>query len=171
MSGSRISIFKSMVVAFACVGLLGLGACESVSKKLGGGKDGGGSNGELDPDVVREGDFVPVPKSLKDIYFDYDKSEIRGDQRDTLAANAEWIKKNPKVKVQVEGHCDERGTEEYNLALGERRASTIRDYLISYGVEPDRIYSISYGEEMPVDPATSEAAWAKNRRAHFLVNR
>ena len=169
MSGSRVSIIKSMVVAFACIGLLGLGACDSKTKT---GKDEG--NDPTADDSYRPGgddDPYNPTSELQDVYFDYDKSEIRSDQRDTLAANAEWIKNNPKVRVQVEGHCDERGTEEYNLALGERRASTIRDYLISYGVEPDRIYHISYGEEMPVDPTSNEGAWAKNRRAHFLVSK
>lgn len=176
MSGSRFSIFRNMVAALACFGLLGLGACESASKSSASlsGENGGGSGDEY-------GDSRGGPRDadaryewtgeLQDIYFDYDKSEIRSDQRDTLAVNADWIKRNPNVRVQVEGHCDERGTEEYNLALGERRANAIRDYLISFGVEADRIYAISYGEEMPVDPGHNESAWAQNRRAHFLVNR
>jgi len=109
--------------------------------------------------------------ALQDVYFDFDKSDIRPDGRDILQSNSEWIKDNKDVKVQIEGHCDERGTEEYNLALGERRANAVKNYLISLGVDGDRLYTISYGEELPLDPGHDEAAWSKNRRAHFLATR
>jgi peptidoglycan-associated lipoprotein len=106
---------------------------------------------------------------LKDIFYDFDKDEIRRDQRDTLAGNAEWLKKNPTVKITIEGHCDERGTRQYNLALGERRASSAREYLGSLGVDASRVTTVSYGKDRPFDLGHDEKAWAKNRRAHFVI--
>ena len=108
-------------------------------------------------------------KLLKDIRFDYDKYEIRREDEEILRENAAFLKKNPKMKIQIEGHCDERGTAEYNLALGERRANSTKKYLVSLGITSDRISTISYGEERPLDPRSNEEAWAKNRRAHIVV--
>ena len=108
-------------------------------------------------------------KLLKDIYFDYDKYEIRREDEEILKENAAFLKKNPKMKIQIEGHCDERGTAEYNLALGERRANHTKKYLVSLGITLDRISTITYGEERPLDPSNNEEAWAKNRRAHIVV--
>ncbi len=108
-------------------------------------------------------------KFLKDIHFDFDKYEVRRGDEEILKENAAWLKKNPKAKVQVEGHCDERGTVEYNLALGERRANHTKQFLISFGIAPDRISTISYGKERPLDSGHDEDAWAKNRRVHFVV--
>jgi peptidoglycan-associated lipoprotein len=106
---------------------------------------------------------------LKDIHFDFDKYDIRPADASILKENAELLKKYPKVKIQIEGHCDERGTNEYNLALGERRATSTKKYLISLGISSDRISTISYGEERPLDPGHNEEAWAKNRRAHTII--
>ncbi len=106
---------------------------------------------------------------LKDIYFDFDKYDIRPGDMAILKGNAELLKKYHKVKIQTEGHCDERGTNEYNLALGERRANSTRNYLLSLGISSERISAISYGEERPLDPGHSEEAWAKNRRAHTII--
>ena len=106
---------------------------------------------------------------LKDIHFDFDKYDIRPGDVSILKENSEILKKYPKVKIQIEGHCDERGTNEYNLALGERRANSTKNYLISLGVSPERISTISYGEEKQLDPGHSEEAWAKNRRAHTII--
>jgi len=106
---------------------------------------------------------------LKDIHFEFDKYDIRPADAAILKGNADLLKKYHKVKVQIEGHCDERGTIEYNLALGERRANSTRDYLVSIGVSPERISTISYGKEKPLDPAHNEEAWAKNRRAHTVI--
>ena len=108
-------------------------------------------------------------KLLKDIRFDYDKYDIRREDEGILRENAAFLKKNPKMKIQIEGHCDERGTAEYNLALGERRANSTKKYLVSLGITSDRISTISYGEERPLDPRSNEEAWAKNRRAHIVV--
>lgn len=108
---------------------------------------------------------------LRTVYFDYDQSGIREDQRAVLVANADWLKANPKYVVEIGGHCDERGTTEYNLALGDRRANAIKDYLVGLGVNGSRLEIVSYGEERPSAPGTGEAAWSKNRRAEFLVLR
>jgi peptidoglycan-associated lipoprotein len=108
-------------------------------------------------------------KMLKDIHFDFDKYDIRPGDAEVLKENASLLMKNPGVKIQIEGHCDERGTVEYNLALGERRANSAKRYLISLGLTGDRISTISYGKEKPLDPGHNEEAWAKNRRGHFIV--
>ncbi len=107
--------------------------------------------------------------NLQNIYFDFDRYELREDARSTLANNAKQLEGNPGVKVTIEGHCDERGTVEYNLALGEKRASAARDYLVNYGITGDRLSTVSFGEERPVDPGHNEEAWAKNRRDAFVV--
>ncbi len=106
---------------------------------------------------------------LQRIHFDFDKYNIREDQKPILIKNAEWLKAHPTVKILIEGHCDERGTEEYNLALGEKRAKAVRDFLISLGISPDRIKIVSYGKSRPLDPRHNEEAWAKNRRAEFVI--
>jgi peptidoglycan-associated lipoprotein len=106
---------------------------------------------------------------LKDIHFAFDRYDLSARAREVLAQNAEFVLKFPEAKIQIEGHCDERGTSEYNLALGERRAMSARRYLVSLGVPADRLSTISYGEELPVDPRHNEGAWAKNRRAHFVI--
>jgi peptidoglycan-associated lipoprotein len=113
-------------------------------------------------------DFAPVP-DLADVFFDFDKYDIRPGDAKTLDTNANWLKSNPNHLVLVEGHCDERGTNEYNLALGERRAKSTMNYLVSQGVQANRITIISYGEERPQCTEHTESCWAKNRRAHFLV--
>ena len=107
--------------------------------------------------------------ALQDVRFDFDQSTLGEEARGILAGNAAWLKANIAVKIQVEGHCDERGTEEYNLALGQRRAQAVKDYLLSLGLEDGRLKTISYGESLPLDPGHDEAAWAKNRRVHFAV--
>ena len=108
-------------------------------------------------------------KLLKDIRFDYDKYDIRSGDAEVLKENAAVLKKYPTVKIQVEGHCDERGTNEYNLALGERRANSTKKYLTSLGISLDRMSTISYGEERPLDSSSQEEAWAKNRRVHTII--
>ncbi len=104
---------------------------------------------------------------FKNIYFDFDKSDIKPESRPVLEKIAAYLLKNPALDLLIEGHCDERGTEEYNLALGERRALSARRYLIGLGVASKRLQTISYGEERPLDPGHDETAWAKNRRAEF----
>jgi peptidoglycan-associated lipoprotein len=115
-----------------------------------------------------EGD-VYESKLLKRIHFDFDRYEIRGSDTEILKENAAVLEKFPAVKIQIEGHCDMRGTDEYNLALGERRANSARQYLLSLGIPAERITIISYGEERPLENGRSEEAWAKNRRADFII--
>ena len=98
------------------------------------------------------------------IFFDFDKYNLKADARGTLEKQAAWLNKWPAVTITVEGHCDERGTREYNLALGERRANSVKDYLVALGVNPSRIRTISYGKERPVALGSNDAAWAQNRR-------
>ncbi len=106
---------------------------------------------------------------LKEIFFDFDKSDIREQDRATLSQDADALKKFDFLRITVEGHCDERGTVEYNLALGERRAKAAFDYLVSLGVPADRMKTVSYGKEVPVCTQSSEDCWQRNRRAHFTV--
>ena len=107
--------------------------------------------------------------NLKDVYFDFDKSDIRPQDAKILDANAAWLKTRGNDLVLIEGHCDERGTNEYNLALGERRARATMNYLLAQGLPASRITIISYGKERPVCSEHAESCWARNRRAHFLV--
>jgi len=108
--------------------------------------------------------------TLKPIYFEYNKSNIRPEFQPVLENIAKWLGKRSESQLLVEGHCDERGTDEYNLALGERRALAVRRYLVALGVSADRVHTISYGEEKPADPGHDEAAWSKNRRTEFKVS-
>jgi peptidoglycan-associated lipoprotein len=108
---------------------------------------------------------------LDDIYFDYDQHDLTEAAKATLAQHAQWLQARPGVRVMVEGHCDERGTTDYNLALGDKRARATREYLVGLGVEEGRLTAISLGKERPKDPGHDEQAWAKNRRAHFALAR
>ena len=113
-------------------------------------------------------EFRSIPE-LRDVFFDFDKYVIRPDAARTLDANAAWLQSNPSAVILIEGHCDERGTNAYNLALGERRARATQEYLVSRGVAAARISTISYGEERPVCSERTEKCWAQNRRAHVLA--
>jgi peptidoglycan-associated lipoprotein len=106
---------------------------------------------------------------LQPVFFIVDSADLDDAGRQTTSANAELLKKNPKWVVTIEGHCDERGTAEYNLALGERRAIAVKTFLVSLGIPPDRVRTISYGKEFPFDPGRTEEAMAKNRRGHFVI--
>ena len=108
---------------------------------------------------------------LQRIFFDFDQYVLTPEARDILDQNAAYLKAHPDVKVRIEGHTDERGSDEYNLALGERRAQSAQKYLVSLGIDPSRLDVISYGEEKPLDPANNEEAWAKNRRDEFVVEK
>lgn len=103
------------------------------------------------------------------VFFDFDKYNLKADARATLEKQVAWLKKWPAVTVTVEGHADERGTREYNLALGERRANSVKDYLVALGINPNRIRTISYGKERPVALGSNEAAWAQNRRGVTII--
>jgi len=108
-------------------------------------------------------------KEVKDAYFDYDKADIRPDTRSALTETAGFLKSYPQVKVMIEGHCDERGSTEYNLALGDRRAQAAKDFLVSLGVGSDRMQTVSYGKERPFCNEHAEACWQQNRRGHFVM--
>ena len=106
---------------------------------------------------------------LQDIRFDYDAFDLSPTAREVLQTNADWLRRNPTARVEIEGHCDNRGTVEYNLALGSERARSAYEYLVSLGIVSDRLSTISYGEEAPLCAEDSEACWRQNRRAHFLI--
>ncbi len=105
----------------------------------------------------------------EDIYFDFDSIQLTPEAQELLAEKGKWLRENPTARITIEGHCDNRGTTEYDVALGEGRAQSARTYLMDLGIDISRINIISYGEERPVDPRQTESAWAKNRRAHFVI--
>jgi len=122
-----------------------------------------------DPMASRSIDDLNRDSPMRIVYFGYDSAELSAEARAALDANAAVLKKYPAWTVTIEGHCDERGTAEYNLALGERRAAAAQSYLVALGVPASRVKTVSYGKEFPFDPGHDEAAWAKNRRAHFVI--
>jgi peptidoglycan-associated lipoprotein len=119
------------------------------------------------PEPIRKA--ATLASELEMVYFDYDKSDLRPDALPILDRNAEWLLQHPGLQVQIEGHCDERGTIEYNLALGQRRAESVREYLIKKGVDANIIHTISYGKERPLAFGDSDADHRMNRRAQFLI--
>ncbi len=159
--------------AFFTTLMVGLLAVGCASKKptnsqdsLADGKNG--SNNGLSLELNGDSDSNRAG-GLQTIYFGFDSSNLDSGTKETMKMNAEYLKSNTNVDVQVEGHCDERGGRQYNLALGERRAKSVRDYLVAMGVESKRISVISYGNERPVSEGHDEAGWAKNRRANFVI--
>jgi len=106
---------------------------------------------------------------IQDAFFEYNDSTLTSDAQTALTSSATWLKKNPQYNLLIEGHCDERGTEQYNLALGDRRANQAKEYLVTLGIDTGRIRTVSYGEERPFDPGHDDAAWAKNRRDHLVL--
>ncbi len=153
---------------------LALGACKSSKKVEDQGAMGGGAETSA-PQI----DSTPLSfdasgsdsgriSGLETIYFDYDRSTLSSEAKKTIAANVQWLKANSKVNMQVEGHCDARGSIEYNLSLGERRAQAVKAYMVSLGIPSSRLSIISYGKEKPIASGDSESAYAKNRRANFV---
>jgi peptidoglycan-associated lipoprotein len=120
-------------------------------------------------DLARVNEYLAANGLLGDVYFEFDKADLVEEARARLSRNADWLKAHPEFEVTIEGHCDERGTNEYNLALGERRAAAAKDYLGSLGVAGSRLRTLSYGEERPQCMDHGEPCWSRNRRAHFLV--
>jgi len=135
------------------------------------GATGESTTGQSSLDQLREGKPTVTPASspLKDIYFSFDRYDLESEARETLKTNADWLKRNSAARVEIEGHCDERGTNEYNLALGAKRAQAAKDYLITLGISTERLSTISYGEEIPVCKEHNESCWQQNRRARFVI--
>jgi peptidoglycan-associated lipoprotein len=126
--------------------------------------------------LVKEGEVTPpeaptpaAPAALVDVYFDFDKYAIRPDAKSILEKDAKWLQANSQAKIQIEGHCDERGTSEYNMVLGERRSRAAKQFLAAMGIDVKRLSTISYGKERPICTEHDEGCYAKNRRAHFVV--
>lgn len=169
---------RGMLVVAIAVALVGTGCPKKAHKgEPGAGAGGlegealggaGGKRGSLaDYAAGRPGDRGTGP--LKDVIFGFDSFEVDAASRQTLQQNAAWLKDNAKVRIELEGHCDERGTSEYNLALGAKRAASAKTYLVSLGVAADRITTISYGEELPLCREHNESCWQQNRRAHSTM--
>lgn len=165
-----LKIVRNLIILSSAMMLLA--SCGSKTKK----ENVGGVEGQaLDSQISSKdisydsmGSDSGKIEGLNTIHFDYDQSTLTSEARRTLAANADWVKAHPKVTVQIEGHCDARGSVEYNLALGERRAQAVKSYLATLGIDSKRLTIISYGEEKPLDTADTPAAYAKNRRANFV---
>lgn len=168
----------SLVTTFAAAMLLA--ACSTPSEE-GASTSGSGSSGSTTTSSSdTQSGAIPGPAAGTQeeltvevgdrIFFDYDQYNIRADQRGTVEALAAWLDSNPAATLTVEGHADERGTREYNLALGERRANSVRDYLIALGTNPGRLSVVSFGEERPAVLGSNDSAWAQNRRSAFVVN-
>jgi peptidoglycan-associated lipoprotein len=138
------------------------------------GQRGSGSESSTAPgslEALQKGQNPATPASspLKDVFFEFDRYDLRTDARETLKVNADWLKRNPTARIEIEGHCDSRGTNEYNLALGAKRAQAAKDYLANLGIPGERLSTISYGAEIPVCTEQSENCWSQNRRARFVV--
>ena len=129
------------------------------------------STGLSSLEALQRGESTATPASspLKEVYFDFDSYDLSAGTRETLKANAAWLRDNPAVIVDIEGHCDERGTNDYNMALGAKRAEAAMDYLTTLGVAAGRLSTTSYGEEVPVCAEHTEECWAKNRRDRFVI--
>ncbi len=152
---------------------LGLSACTKSKKADGeagatGMSDAGPQVTDQDMAFDREGSDGGKISGLSTIFFEYDQARLTESAKSALKGNADWIRNNPKVTIQIEGHTDSRGSTEYNLSLGERRAKSVRQYLEGLGIESRRMTVISYGEEKPLAQGDGEAAWSKNRRANFV---
>ncbi len=166
MSISLRSLLSVLVVSLSVV----ITGCGSSSKKA-------SSDSSMAADASNEGLALELngdsdsgkAGALQTIFFAYDSSSLSGDARSTLERNVAFLKDNPSVEVQIEGHCDERGGVQYNLALGERRAKAVRDYMVAMGVSASRVSTISFGKERPLAFGHDDSAWGQNRRANFVV--
>lgn len=162
---SRVSVGLSVVaMSFLLLGCPGKKPGPGTGVDVTGGRGPGSSLGDVQRGL-QPGEGGP----LGDIHYDYDRYDLREEARATLQQNADWLKANSTARVEVEGHCDERGTVEYNLALGAKRAKAARDYLVTLGISADRLSTISYGEELPLCRETTEECYSRNRRGHFVV--
>ncbi len=169
-----MTIFKTLV-KFSSMGLMVLVLAGCPSKKVSTDTNAEGSAPAASPQI----DSTPMNfdsagsdsgkiDGLETVHFDYDKSALKGEDKKKIEGNAAWMKSHAKINVQIEGHCDAKGSIEYNLALGERRAKAAREYMTSLGIEASRLSIISYGKEKPISSGDSESAYSKNRRANFV---
>ncbi|MBP9838751.1 MAG: OmpA family protein [Proteobacteria bacterium] len=170
------TILKTTLTAFLLFNI----SCSSSSKNKTDGVDG--ASGLSDEDLTlgnnggrfAEGSNIPTAiegTTFPDVHFDYDSSTVKSEEIDIIKNNAKMLAGDPTIRMELEGHCDKRGTAEYNLALGEERAKAVAAMMVNYGAKPEQLSTISYGEEIPLDPATSDKAYAKNRRVHFAAFR
>jgi len=144
---------------------------QQVVKTDPGAGEGAGSDADTKPETAEERAARIAREKFvnEDVYFIFDSSSLSAEAQGVLREKADWLKQNPNQAIAIEGHCDERGTNEYNLALGERRAESAKAFLLDLGIEASRLPTTSYGEERPIDTGHDEGAWAKNRRAHFVL--
>jgi len=179
------AVWMSKLLVLAVAAALASSGCSMTddggSDDIYSGYEGTGQLGESDlPGDVPEGSSLDMYRQgtlgeadaqgpLDDVYFDFDSYDLSMDARDLLNLNAEWLRANPRARIEIEGHCDSRGTIEYNLGLGARRATAVRNYLIGLGIEPERMSTISYGKELPICREETASCWARNRRAHLVV--
>ncbi len=171
----RSKFFHTLAIAGLTVFLAT--SCKSKPKNLeeNAGANAGGETTQTTPNVADRpittdpgGSDSGRIEGLATVYFEYDKASLSNDTRNTLKSNADWIKRNPNFTVQIEGHTDERGSVEYNLSLGERRAKSVKEFLVAQGIDAKRLTIISYGEEKPLQQGSDESAWGRNRRANFV---
>jgi len=177
---NRASLFAGAALAvLAVVSLIGLAGCSSKKKP---GAQGTGAEGGANPlgeqnmgaksslEQFQKGTLSGETGPLTDIHFDFNDFTVRPQDGGILRTNATWLTDHAKARVQVEGHCDERGSEDYNIALGAKRAQAAKDYLVTLGVAAERVSTISYGKELPLCTEHEESCWARNRRAHFVAS-
>lgn len=168
-----MTVKRSMLVALCAVVLLS-GAC-GPKKGSGAGQDDGTAGlgerglGGSSLDRARRGLGPEADGVLKDVHFGYDSSDVEPGEDAAVSQNVDWLRENPRAKIELEGHCDSRGTIEYNLGLGAKRAKSVKDALVARGVAPERVSTISYGKELPLCQEESESCWARNRRVHFVI--
>jgi peptidoglycan-associated lipoprotein len=166
-----VMLFFGMALLSGCSSTGGPKDGSENGSEMGGGSGGGSSSSAAGGGGSWTGSALEDPNSPlyeKVVYFDFDTAEIRSEYVDTLRAHAEYLVNTPDARLVIEGHCDERGSREYNIALGERRSESVKRFLEAEGVSPVQLETVSYGEERPVDLGHSEAAWAKNRRAELV---
>ncbi|MFN8370027.1 MAG: peptidoglycan-associated lipoprotein Pal [Bacteriovoracaceae bacterium] len=168
----KVSFSKLLLVVLTVLSMATFTNCSSAKKKGEGSESSstvnGGDNGPLTLELNGDSDQNKAGE-LRTVFFDFDSAQISAETKESLTANAAYLKANKSLKVQVEGHCDERGGIQYNLALGERRARSVKEFLAASGVTANRVSIVSYGKEKPLDPGHDEAAWSKNRRANFVI--
>jgi peptidoglycan-associated lipoprotein len=172
MEGFGMKVVKYILLAAVlCIFSLWVLGCKTTTTTTEEGRgttDIGPGHGIVGTEIPGEG-LDGTLYGLEDIHFEFDQSSLTSEAQEVLKRDADWLRSNSSVAVEIEGHCDERGTIEYNLALGDRRARSAKDFLVNLGVSSTRMRTISYGKEMPLDPGHNEGAWAKNRRDHFTI--